>query len=469
MPNHGLPNRPYPYKKRHLPDLAEALQRRRDNVYFATIPVAHGVAKQAHVASFSDLGWDWTRVEGATGIHSGGTIQKDRRLDFQATNSFSGTTNPHWKDQIRNGQNACTTASGTHYDYVQPFLSAEVIVTQPVTFSNPWPDTRTVSWYGHVPCAMPASPLPSGADVAETNNRAISKFLDKIDSILSSVELGQDLGEIKETLHGVTKPLHSLRNHTLDYFDQIMNLKRSFKNIPGPGFAAAVADTYLEWTFGWKPLASDIAAGIVALQNKARHYSFVPVKASVKKDYFSGSPIHQTQIDNAALLRYTNDASSVSKYIVCYRGMVRTEFGGRSVPENTLFQADLPHFVPTVWDLIPYSFVVDYFVNVGDVIRSYCIGTVGCVWANKTDLWVHEGTSVHKIDSNANTGWQYVSLRSDSCNSIVTVKTFSRAPVLLSSLHPALRFHVPLSEKPWENMGAILLSRIARIVPLKFK
>jgi hypothetical protein len=32
-------------------------------------------------------------------------------------------------------------------------------------------------------------------------------------------------------------------------------------------------------------------------------------------------------------------------------------------------------FVPTVWELIPYSFVSDYFVNIGDILEAACTDT----------------------------------------------------------------------------------------------
>lgn len=49
-----------------------------------------------------------------------------------------------------------------------------------------------------------------------------------------------------------------------------------------------------------------------------------------------------------------------------------------------VFGANLLNFVPTVYELLPWSFLVDYFVNVNEVISSTFTDTSNLKWSSKT-------------------------------------------------------------------------------------
>jgi len=380
-------------------------------------------------------------------------------------NSFVGVTNPWWKYQVSHCLPATTTASGELWDYDQAWITAEKHMYNTSTRTQ-----YDLEWWGRVDLPIGSMPVPSDSLKSKVDDRAIANFLTQLDSALSSVELGQDLGEYKETVHGVTRPLQSLRHHVLDYFDQVTKLRRSFKS-PSPGALKALADTYLEWTFGWKPLASDVADAIVGLQNKARHFNRVPIHAKAKEYFFGQSSITGVQNDSYSFLNLTSKTRSQHSYKVRYKGVVNTELTrDGSIPANEVLQIDLPHFVPTVWDLIPYSFIVDYFTNAGDCIRSYCARTNQIAFCVRTDRTVYDFQTNHElIDSGLQHGppWVPGAYRGDSQRSYVTRTLFHRSNYPPSLLHPAFHFTMPdIGEKPWLNIAAILAGRMRALSPL---
>jgi len=386
-----------------------------------------------------------------------------KTLIFSQSNGFVGSTNPFWKSQVLNVQSATTTASGQFRTYKQAFLSSELSYSDRLNKRELF-----VEWYGHVPLPLGSVSAPSAFTKTQADNRAKARFLQSLDDVLSSVELGQDLGEYKETVHGCTKPLHSLRNHVLSYFDSVTKLKRSFKQ-GNPGLLKAVADTYLEWTFGWKPLASDVADAFVGLQNRSRHFNTQPIQAKGKEFYGGGSITNIHSADGLSLSDLRSNTKTQLSYTVRYKGMVKQVLTSGSLPISQVLQIDLPHFIPTAWDLIPYSFIVDYFTNAGDVIRSYSARTNLVAWCVRTIREVHD----HEIYTYTTNQAQKIatlvclSRKDDAVNSKVSDITWSRSAIDPTvSLRPALAFQLPNSDKPWLNIAALLLGRTKALVPL---
>lgn len=462
MSRFGYPRRPYLAYVPN-PHIKRKDERKRIHTRIMEVPVPRREVKNGHVSCISNLATDFVYVS-ADGSISSGTVNGLPIVDFSTNNGFNGVTNPFWKTQVRNGQSATTNCDGTLIDYKQAFFSAEI---NTILKSNK--QKQNVNFYGYVPMEAAPANLPTANDMTYANNRAISKFLSDVDSVTSSFEAGQDLGEWHQTLDGVRKPLKSLRDLTLGYLDKVTHLARSYKQ-PRVKLRKALTDTYLEWTFGWRPLALDVADGIVGLQNRSRHYDMVPVKKGFKLDYFGSStytPNFYTGNQSAMVINRRKKISC--SYIVSYKGVVRTGYGGSPVPVDKVIQADLPHFLPTAWDLLPYSFVLDYFVNVGDVIRAYSFNTSQIAWCKQTILTLSRND--YEFESGGPvvpSSVDIVSFKRGSSRSYVEKRHFTRTAVSPESLRPVLAFHLPTGEKPWLNMAALVSQRVSRIVPLWF-
>lgn len=421
---------------------------------------AKWIFKSDYVGSVHDFVWN------SFGDGAPSSSGSDGQSSFSGMNVLSGVTNPRWRDQVRNVVDATTPLSGTLYSFSQDWVSAERTLFAPQGgFAV---NRQRVEHFGHVSVPNYGSYTADSSKITQIENRAIRRFLEKLDSTLSSVELGQDLGEYKETIHGITKPVQSLRHHVLSYFDSIKKLKRSYQT-GDPGLMKAVSDTYLEWTFGWKPIASDIADTIVGLQNRSRHFAVVPIHASAHDDFSPTEIFGYGNADNYSFMRHRYHDISRSSYKVTYQGVVRTGVVNGTIPVHKVLQLDLPHFIPTVWDLIPYSFVVDYFVNVGDIIRALSACTNRIAWAKKTTRSTYRIDRDFQVESFSSvpTGFQ-----EESCRPAGGRSFLERTDVVRSSISPSLQllpevqFTLPTSSKPWENMGFLIANRISKLVPL---
>jgi hypothetical protein len=379
--------------------------------------------------------------------------------------SASGFKNPTWRDQVRRGSNATTTFNGTAYDVRQSsFVSGTVenlyfdILTKKQGF------TKTEG-YGYANVFPP--PLGNPSSVATSvNNRAIRKFLDRYQQIKSSIEGGQDIGEIRETLHSVLHPLNSLKESMVHYLSALKK-GRNGKKSP-KALRKVLSDTYLEFHFGWQPLADDIAQ-LIADAGRTRFSSY-PIDATASAVYSGQTSERSFTI--GFLDSTTHRYSTTDKYTVRYKGKVRSNAGNdglvsvaqalRLTPENWL---------PTAWDLLPYSWIADYFVNIGDILQGLAFVNADLIWGCRTqrnvstnkfnELVFNTPPPVTGVDSNILNYNR--SIRGG--NAELVVRTVLRTSFSGDDLVPSIEFKIPTSKYPFLNVGALLLQRSKGLVP----
>lgn len=384
---------------------------------------------------------------------SGGNIQTSSTVNSSLgwLDTFDGYDNPSWKQNIRDQVSATTNYDGTKTTVKSvPFIDSLVV------FQN----GNSTAVVGNPENCFPPIPIagvPLGV-ASSVSDRAYSDFLKKAKAQLSSFESGQDLGEIKETIQSILHPMKALREHVLSYFTSVKKLKRSIKK--ASSLRKAVADTYLEWTFGWKPLAGDIADGIVGL-GSARMPN-VPIDAFAKQQYQNDvSTVDSSSPSGGGLIATLTDSGVFSCRL---KGMVNVYYNGGPPSLQQELQLDLPNFLPTAWDLIPYSFVVDYFTNVGDIVNAISFPSAAMRWAWQTTKDTRNCTQVY---SDAGLSFYNPLVRTFySTNLEVESSNVSRRYIVPGNYLPSLHFSLPLSSKPWENIGALIAGRTKSLTPL---
>ncbi len=389
-----------------------------------------------------------------------------------STNILIGVENPRWRDQVRKGVDATTVMSASKRTVDAHRMALVINTSNPA--GHPLNYTK-VKLDGYPLYAYPSpSTVPSSA-LSDARNIALRKFFQRANAARTSVEGGQALGEWKETVRAITNPLSALRkftiNHVLDVKKRLKRLKRLNSKDPrvrrgvrtqrARAIAGAVSDTYLEFVFGWIPLAKDVQAAIAGLLDRYNHpdYQRVKGKAIVCWDL---------QLDENTIITINNMAalqSHVTQYIVDYRFMASIKTGAvNGVQSVSATLGLLPErFIPTVWELIPYSFVVDYFVNVGQIVEAYAFRRSIVNWGVRTIRLRTERVYAQPRIVNVSTIPDYYP-RLRRLNeagvygggATLTVESVDRIPLSDDTLMPDLDIHLPISSKPWYNLGAIL-------------
>lgn len=194
--------------------------------------------------------------------------------------------------------------------------------------------------------------------LANATNKAYAKLVDSIgDASLWAVnvaEYKQSLDLIESTAITLWRFCKAL--HRFDFPEAARILRTG---IP-PGLkkkAKSFGDNFLKFHFGWEPLVKDIGAAINTLQSPINSKRLKG--RSGKIQHFQdtgriGGSFWSRQVDNY--------------FTSCQMGCTVT------VTNPNLYLAQQLGFVnplAVAWELVKFSFVVDWFVNVGQVIGAF--------------------------------------------------------------------------------------------------
>lgn len=218
---------------------------------------------------------------------------------------------------------------------------------------------------------MPAALMvPSDTDLSKARNKAYAKFVSKVHDEAAAM-VAVDLGESLKSLNMIASRAKQLRDafkalkqgnfvrlrrtlmippEMVSVKGLVMNKKRLMYN-KRKTFKKSLADQWLEYHFGWQPLVEDIFNATKALTVPLDNYR--SVLGSGKVDY------HEP-FGMAPVVQY---AGSVR---IGYRANVRVT-NPRLVDASRL---GLLNPASIAWELLPFSFVADWAVNIGQMIDS---------------------------------------------------------------------------------------------------
>lgn len=215
------------------------------------------------------------------------------------------------------------------------------------------------------------SPPSYGASVW---NRAYDRFKDV--ALGENATWGTTIAEGREALgligsraFKLATAYRALRDGRFDRFCKELGIQPKRKHrryVPRRGYlktsvvreiARGHSALWLEYWFGWAPLAGEIYQSTLVLttsQSSGKHWATASTKLGDQtKSFFHGGG---------------------SGKVVTERGKYMVKTGANVVYENynhaLVQQMGLANPLAIAWELVPFSFVVDWFTNVGDVLGA---------------------------------------------------------------------------------------------------
>ncbi len=395
------------------------------------------------------------------GVDGSYTVDHTTRAALQRYRE--STPNPKYKQIIKDEGNA-TTPLFAYEQYVKIHPGAIFVKN---IFGNTWNDTwaniqlnQPQSLYN---LSLYTNPLVNDAVAKATfkTYEAIAKYQSPFNGQVFS-------GELKEVIDLIRHPFQKSAKLTDAVLRQVSfdGLKlREVKRFKGraeritsrqaKNTSKASADVWLEYQFAVKPLLNDIADLFKLAADIAEKRDHETVRGYGKTEDVIVSAV-PTSYGQYEILNERTQTSRVENVI---RAGMTARFldMAKEINSRNSFIDSIDDFVNvpvTAWELVPFSFLVDYFVNVGQLIQSAVVSQSGISYVSNSLIRTYEikekNTGIGAIQHPYLTEVYTTHAREVASG----IRSVDRTSTLLGI--PPVVFHLPGSNIRYANITALL-------------
>lgn len=402
--------------------------------------------------------------------------------------------NPRWRQEVKRGRDATTPFSATlnRYRSDDRFSLACMVVYKNTNGIPINTENKSVygGWMRFTSCTDPTT-----YSLTEANNQALKHFVQKARGVQRSIQGGVFIGELREALSMIRNPAKGFRRRLDVYLQDAKkrsekavkttrlsqtvarskNSRKSSKTISPKdrirsarnlraqqarmlrderkrSVKRALADSWLEASFGWLPLLSDVDSGAKALArlNYLMYQPLEEVTARGRQDII----LDQTGgSGTSGTATWAHDNRTRIELTVQYKAGIKTAAPhARPFAEFGLMPSD---FLPTAWELIPWSFVADYFTNIGDIIEGYSFNRADVAWCARTTRRMSTKTCINvRATPNAQPKDEVVFIYFRPGNPIWERKEVIRSKYD-GTFVPSFQFEIPGMGVKWINLAAL--------------
>jgi hypothetical protein len=207
------------------------------------------------------------------------------------------------------------------------------------------------------------------------------------------------------------------------------------------------------------------AAKALQRLNEKRNSKIISAGGLDKKDSTSALPAR-----DRGTIYYIGHAGGVGRWFYCdaqayelctvrYKGRFDAQVETTKWDNWDLFGFTPKDFIPAAWELLPWSFLADYFTNIGDILSSVTVSTTGLAYVNRTEIkhTYYRGAISHDPfhPNNMSANFTLTSCIGGQGSFNLTRRAVVRSPGSGIS-YPTLQFNVELNPGQLANVAALL-------------
>jgi hypothetical protein len=294
----------------------------------------------------------------------------------------------------------------------------------------------------------------SDSNDTANQNEARTKFAKKVEGTMTQFSGGVFLAELKETLHLIRNPAKALRQQLSDYIHLCQRNVGKWKALGHVRGRNKIQNAWLEASFGWLPLLHDLddARSYLDKRQDALYREVIRVNGFAERSWLVSDALQGN--GNGIVGVFYRER--VRRNSVCVlSGGVRSDASSKKLIDASAMGLAPRSFVPTLWEWLPWSFAVDYFSNVGDVITAWSNQSCELAWGRETV--VRESVKDLYAQGVYSTSTLYGSRQTLIPGDLtLTRREFSRTKIVTPPV-PTLMYELPGFSLKWLNLSALLL------------
>lgn len=295
----------------------------------------------------------------------------------------TGSTVPDFRKKIRFRQSA-----GSDYTVASTTLKRQEgnAVYRYMRFSNPG-NFQPFVWVAVEASLRGTSITPQwpGNDAVlsqQVVNRCTIDFLNRAKSTLTRFQGGQFFGELRDAIHGIRHPFQSLRNLFTNHLGRLKKRRRSVRSVKQA--EKVLKDTWLETQFHLLPIMSDARQAAEALAENVNNFRRESVIVSARAQDTKNSVLSTQTNATFSIYNWRWITSESHTYRCKITGCVLAEVANPKLFDAGLWGFKPRDFVPTLWEILPWSWAIDYAANVGNVLSALSFPQVQLAWSSQT-------------------------------------------------------------------------------------
>ena len=368
---------------------------------------------------------------------------------------WSGGDRPDYRRVISDRGNAINTYSASRVRHeVKPYTKTGT-QKEFQWYGNPNPSyvlkrIITEEYRDHIYQSDPGSTSASGA----ADIQASQQFTRRTRQAFSEAQALVTAGELREAVQMVLGARRKVFDRLRSFQNSAKKRGRGKRTIPEK--KKAVADSWLEYSFGWAPLVSDVsnlanaAAASIAGSMRSFEIKGRGRAASVNIGPTSGL----NWVGGLIACSSESERRTTAETLVYYYGAIDVDIDqpGRY---SSQFGLTMDNWIPSIWELVPWSFAVDYFTGLGDFLSSITAPWSSFRYIGKSTVTrvTREQTNFRIYDNYTKTPTNYRLVQATPGESRCINESIVRVKVTRVTRWPSLR--VPGHWSSYVNLAAL--------------
>jgi len=276
--------------------------------------------------------------------------------------------------------------------------------------------------------------------VERTTNRATNLFFKNVRGTQREISGPTFVAEFRDTVRMLKRPASALRDFTISWSERARSRSRQLKGYP---LRKMLAQSYLEYTFGVKPFLADTEAIARAIA-KAQYAKRINRVTAYAKDDDTG-PMVLSGFSPGGYLKIATESFTSA---TAFTGVNAAVVGETTAPSDGSADTvrrlidtcgfNWSEVVPAAWEALPWSFVIDYFTNVGDVLSARTTSLANLRFYSISSKLTRRYTSIGHVVPEIN---DYVVVPAQAAGSVgSTVVSFQRGKGVV---YPTFALEIP--------------------------